>query len=96
MSNNDISVQATSGPAYVLYHPDGSEVTAQEAYDAYMAGGIRLRMADSSNLYAYFDVIEFFWADADGAQNDPSSVVYCALTTLDTTYHIGEAPRPPK
>ena len=95
MSNNDISVQTTSA-TYTLQHPDGSEVTAQEAYDAYMAGGIRLRMADSSNLYAYFDVIEFYWADADGAQNDPSSVVYCILATLDTTYSIGEAPRPPK
>lgn len=72
MENSQIAVQAIISD-YGLQHSDGSDVTAQEAYDAYMAGGVRLRFpAESAETFC--DVVYMYWVDSSGASLDPSSV----------------------
>lgn len=75
MSNNDISVQVGAAEAYTLQHPDGSTVTAQEAYDAFMSGQVMLH--DSNGKY--YIPLNFFWCDASANQNDPTNVVYFTI-----------------
>lgn len=72
MSNNDISVQAVTVKPPTLQHPDGSEVTAQEVYDAFMSGQVMLH--DSNGKY--YIPLNFFWCDASANQNDPTNVVF--------------------
>lgn len=37
-AQGDVAVQAVTNPTYTITHEDGSAVTAQEVYDAFMAG----------------------------------------------------------
>lgn len=74
---------------YDLQHSDGSDVTAQEAYDAYMAGGVRLRFpAESAETFC--DVVYMYWVDSSGASLDPSSVacVWYGCTMGTSVYEI--------
>ena len=75
LENSMVAVQA-GAPSYVLQHPDGSEVTAQEAYDAYMAGAVRIRFLDDIEVFS--DVIAMAWADSSDASLDSSNVVFVA------------------
>lgn len=74
LENSMVAVQAVISNPYVLQHPDGSEVTAQEAYDAYMAGAVRIRFLE--DLEGFSDVIAMAWADSSGASLDSSNVVF--------------------
>lgn len=70
-NNNDISVQTTSS-SFTLQHPDGSEVTPQEVYDAFMSG---LVMLFDVNYGVYYSPIFFVWEDVNGGNDDPTNVV---------------------
>lgn len=92
LENSMVAVQAyISRPSYVLQHPDGSEVTAQEAYDAYMAGAVRIRFLD--DMEGFSDVIAMAWADSSGASLDSSNVVFVAyelfINSSTKTIQIG-------
>lgn len=76
LENSMVAVQAAIFNPYVLQHPDGSEVTAQEAYDAYMAGAVRIRFVDDGE--AFSDVIAMAWFDSSNASLDSSNVVFVA------------------
>lgn len=91
LENSMVAVQATLTPSYVLQHPDGFEVTAQEAYDAYMAGAVRIRFVD--DMEGFSDVIAMAWADSSGASLDSSNVVFVAyelfINSSTKTIQIG-------
>lgn len=76
-----------------LRHADGREVTAQEAYDAFM--NTRVLIVDDKTSY---EAISMVWYDTNSAQNDPSNVGYVELgyvmkvaSTIEiTTRYVGD------
>lgn len=85
--DSPIAVQGViASPSYTLQHSDGTEVTAQEAYDAYMAGGVRL--AFTGGTTAFVDVIAMTLVDSNDKQLDPANVVYVTFGHVDATGNI--------
>ena len=71
-----------------LTHADGTEVTAQEAYDAFM----NTRVLIVSGVATY-EVISMLWYDTNSAQEDPTNVGYVELrrvNALGGTVHINK------
>ena len=60
---------------HVLEHADGTEVTAQEAYDAFMNTRVLLVKSDTT-----YEAISMVWYDNNSAQNDPTNVGYVKLS----------------
>ena len=58
-----------------LKHADGTEVTAQEAYDAFM----KTRVLIVNNGITY-EAINMKWYDNNSAQTDPTNVGYVQLS----------------
>ena len=58
-----------------LKHANGTEVTAQEAYDAFM--NTRVLIVKDDNTY---EVISMVWYDNNSAQNDPTNVGYVKMS----------------
>ena len=63
--------------AKVLKHADGTAVTAQEAYDAFM--NTRVLIVWNKTTY---EVINMEWYDNNSTQNDPANVGYVKLCTV--------------
>lgn len=59
----------------ILKHADGTEVTAQEAYDAFM--NTRVLIVKSGTAY---EAINMVWYDNNSAQTDPTNVGYVQLS----------------
>ena len=59
----------------LLKHADGTEVTAQEAYDAFM--NTRVLIVKSGTTY---EAINMVWYDNNSAQTDPTNVGYVQLS----------------
>ncbi len=57
-----------------LRHADGREVTAQEAYDAFM--NTHVLIVDDKT---YYEATRMEWYDNNSSQNDPSNVGYVEL-----------------
>ena len=57
-----------------LKHADGTAVTAQEAYDAFM--NTRVLVVKSKTTY---EAISMVWYDNNSAQTDPTNVGYVKL-----------------
>ena len=60
-----------------LEHADGTRVTAQEAYDAFM----KTRVLIVNNGITY-EAISMVWYDNNSAQTDPTNVGYVKLSTV--------------
>ena len=58
----------------VLKHADGTAVTAQEAYDAFM--NTRVLIVHNNTTY---EAISMMWYDNNSAQTDPANVGYVRL-----------------
>ena len=58
-----------------LKHADGTVVTAQEAYDAFM--NRRILIVHGGNAY---EIISIVWYDNNSAQADPTNVGYVKLS----------------
>ena len=58
-----------------LKHADGTEVTAQEAYDAFM--NTRVLIVKDKTTY---EAINMVWYDNNSAQTDPANVGYVQLS----------------
>ena len=58
-----------------LRHADGREVTAQEAYDAFM--NTRVLIVDDKTSY---EAINMEWYDTNSTQTDPTNVGYVQLS----------------
>lgn len=82
---------------YYLTHEDGTEVTAQEVYDAYRLGNIIVNipqgiMEEVSDLPTHYRSIGYMvWLDGDMSQNNPNNVglVLLALYGIDTPIYVG-------
>lgn len=59
----------------ILKHADGTLVTAQEAYDAFM--NTRVLIASGKTTY---EAINMVWYDNNSAQTDPANVGYVQLS----------------
>lgn len=80
--------------ALKLKHADGTEVTAQEAFNAFM--NTRVLIVKSGNTY---EAINMVWYDNNSAQTDPTNVGYVKLnyvvdnsagTASIRTIHVGD------
>ena len=63
------------GAAITLKHSNGTAVTAQEAYDAFM--NTRVLIVKSGTTY---EAINMVWYDNNSAQTDPTNVGYVKLS----------------
>ena len=64
-----------AGPAPILKHANGTEVTAQEAYDAFM--NTRVLIVKDGTTH---EAINMVWYDNNSAQTDPTNVGYVQLS----------------
>ena len=72
----------------VLKHADGTAVTAQEAYDAFM--NTRVLIVENKTTH---EAIQMVWYDTNSAQDDPTNVGYVKLsyvTKVDAAVVINE------
>ena len=60
---------------FPLKHADGTDVTAQEAYDAFM--NTRVLIDIDKSIY---ETVNMVWYDTNSAQDDPSKVGYVILS----------------
>lgn len=63
-----------AAPTLKLKHANGTEVTAQEAYDAFM--NTRVLIVNNGITY---EAINMEWYDNNSAQTDPTNVGYVKL-----------------
>ena len=64
-----------ANPLKKLKYADGTEVTAQEAYDAFM--NTRVLIVIDRTTY---EAISMLWYDNNSAQDDPTNVGYVQLS----------------
>ena len=72
----------------VLKHADGTAVTAQEAYDAFMNTRVLIVKNETTH-----ESIQMVWYDTNSAQDDPTNVGYVKLsyvTKVDAAVVINE------
>ena len=58
-----------------LKHSNGTEVTAQEAYDAFMNTRVLIVRGETT-----YEAISMVWYDNNSAQDDPTNVGYVKLS----------------
>ena len=75
---------------YTLYNQDGVAVTAQEVYDALMAGTVYLHV---QNVYCL--VTKWKWSDSTGGASDDNNVVAVGVCVGNDEITVGAFPRPP-
>jgi hypothetical protein len=75
---------------YTLYNQDGVAATAQEVYDALMAGTVYLHVQNVYHL-----VTNWQWFDSTGGASDNNNVVAVGMGTGDGEIIVGALPRPP-
>ena len=63
-----------------LKHADGTEVSAQEAYDAFM----NTRVLLVSTRGTTYEALTMVWYDNNSAQTDPANVKYVELNYIKT------------
>lgn len=79
-----MAASGTPTYTYNITHEDGSAVTPQEVYDAFMSGPVILEMQGSGQNASAFVVTQF------GYKGTPSNVTVCYLTGPEnTTITIG-------
>ena len=66
--------------AKTLHHADGTAVTAQEAYDAFMNTRVLIVKGDTT-----YEVVNMVWYDNNSAQNDPTNVGYVKLSYAESS-----------
>ena len=65
---------------FPLKHADGTEVTAQEAYDAFMNTRVLIDIDKSIH-----EAVNMVWYDTNSAQGDPSNVGYVILSYVSNS-----------
>ncbi len=79
---------------YTITHEDGSKVTAQEVYDAFMSGTVILELAYGGGASLESAVINLVWQGGTSGNGDPTNVNYVQLTAFVDgnmlTFDIGE------
>lgn len=75
---------------YTLYNQDCVAVTAQEVYDALMAGTVYLHVQN-----VYFLVTKWQWSDSTGGASDDNNVIAVGMDAGGDKITVGRFPRPP-
>ena len=70
--------QANPTPTPILRHANGTAVTAQEAYDAFMNTRVLIVIGETT-----YEAISMKWYDNNSAQNDPTNVGYVRLNAMN-------------
>ena len=70
---------------YTLQHADGTEVTAQEVYDALMSGPVFLHKE-----MGYLAPTGWVWADINSTQDDPTNVGLVMVEADGIQFTIGD------
>lgn len=70
---------------YTLQKEDGSEVTAQEVYDALMSGPVFLHTEGM-----YLVPTQWAWVDINSTQDDPTNVGLVVIRFSNKTINIGD------
>ena len=73
---------------YTLYNQDGVAATAQEVYDALMAGTVYLHAEN-----AYHLVTRWHWSDSTGGASDDNNVVAVSMAAGDIEITVGAPPQ---
>ena len=77
-------MSASATPTYTITHEDGSAITPQEVYDAFMSGPVILELAGTDY---YEEAVASYLL---GYKGTPSNVTVCYLTGPEnTTITIG-------
>ena len=80
------SKKASQTRTYTLQHVDGTAVTAQEVYDAFMSGPVFLH-ADMM----YVVPTNWVWVDINRTQDDPTNVGLVVIQTSEiSTIYVGD------
>ena len=74
-----------SEPKYILQKEDGTEVTAQEVYDALMSGPVFLHAE-----MMYLVPTQWAWADINSTQDDPTNVGLVMIEAGRIRINIGD------
>lgn len=74
---------------YTLYNQDGVAATAQEVYDALMAGTVYIH---EQNVYGL--VTKWRWSDSTGGASDDNNVIAVCMDAGGGTITVGRFPRP--
>lgn len=69
-----MATRIAAGPTYTITHEDGSAVTPQEVYDAFMSGPVILETQDSG--YGEAETVI-----AIGYEGTPDNITGCRITT---------------
>lgn len=77
--------EAALKPEYILQKEDGSEVTAQEVYDALMSGPVFLH-----EEMGYLAPTGWVWLDINSTQDDPTNVGLVMVEAGSTRFTIGD------
>lgn len=64
----------------ILRHADGTAVTAQEAYDAFMNTRVLIVIGNTTQ-----EAVNMVWYDNNSAQDDPTNVGYVELDVVNET-----------
>lgn len=97
MGAGNVAVQSTSVPPEftIKIKKDGVEVTAQEFYDAFMAGPVYVDFGISAGMHVIGTVLAIGWGDSTGANTDSSDVVYVqAVVAADESVAIEIGTKP--
>lgn len=78
---------------YTLYNQDGVAATAQEVYDALMAGTVYLRIKNDYNLNDYVLVTLWYWSDSTGGASDDNNVVAVGMLIGNDEITVGTFPQ---
>ena len=62
----------------ILRHANGTAVTAQEAYDAFMNTRVLIVVGETTH-----EAISMQWYDNNSAQDDPTNVGYVMLSAMN-------------
>lgn len=73
---------------YTLYNQDGVAATAQEVYDALMAGTVYLHAEN-----AYCLVTKWRWSDSTGGASDDNNVIAVGMDAGGDTITVGTFPQ---
>lgn len=71
---------ANPSPHPILKHTNGTAVTAQEAYDAFMNTRVLIVIGETTH-----EAISMKWYDNNSAQDDPTNVGYVMLSAINNT-----------
>lgn len=94
VTDSPVAVQSDSGvstqeiSAYSILKEDGTEVTAQEIYDAFMSGLAILKIIDTQGYLIYGHVLSVIAMDESGNPSDGTNaaVIYLSACLDETIY----------